>query len=92
MHTQYGLGKPRLSPWPRMLAVTSGAMMQARGVISKADEGSLVDEVMRPDLPEVSFDWDPERWGEAARRAVELVVDVSTGWERRRPGPAASPD
>jgi len=51
-----------------------------------------VDEVVRPDLPEVSFDWDPERWGEAAQRAVELVVDVSTGWERRRPGPAEDPE
>ena len=51
-----------------------------------------MDEVVRPDLPEVSFDWDPERWGEAARRAVDLVVDISTGWERRRPGPAEAPD
>jgi hypothetical protein len=48
--------------------------------------------MVRPNLPEVSFDWDPQMWGGAARRAVELVVDVSTGWERRRPGPAASPD
>jgi aromatic-L-amino-acid/L-tryptophan decarboxylase len=51
-----------------------------------------VDEVVQPDLPKVSFDWDPEMWGKAARRAVELVVDVSTGWERRRPGPEATPD
>jgi aromatic-L-amino-acid decarboxylase len=51
-----------------------------------------VDEVVRPDLPEVSFDWDAEMWGKAARRAVELAVDVSTGWERRRPGPEATPD
>jgi len=51
-----------------------------------------VDEVVRPDLPEVSFDWDSEMWGRAARRAVELAVDVSTGWERRRPGPEATPD
>jgi aromatic-L-amino-acid/L-tryptophan decarboxylase len=51
-----------------------------------------VDEVVQPDLPEVRLDWDPEMWARAARRAVELAVDVSTGWERRRPGPEATPD
>lgn len=51
-----------------------------------------MDELAQPDLPAVSFDWDPETWAKAARRAVELAVDVSTGWERRRPGPEATPD
>jgi len=55
-------------------------------------KGAVVDQVVQPDLPEVSFDWDPETWGKAARRAVELAVEVSTGWERRRPGPEATPD
>lgn len=48
--------------------------------------------VARPDLPLVSFDWDPETWEKSAKQAVELAVDVSTGWERRRPGPEESPD
>ena len=47
---------------------------------------------MLPDLPAVNFDWDPETWEKAARRAVELAVDVSTGWEHRRPGPEEPPD
>jgi hypothetical protein len=47
---------------------------------------------MRPDLPAVDFDWDPETWEKAAQRAVELAVDVSTGWEKRRPGPEETPD
>ncbi len=51
-----------------------------------------MDEVMQPDLPDVTFDWDPETWGRATKRAVELAVEVSTGWERRRPGPEAGPD
>jgi aromatic-L-amino-acid decarboxylase len=51
-----------------------------------------VDEVVLPDLPAVDFDWDPETWEKAARRAVELAVDVSTGWEQRRPGPEETPD
>ncbi len=54
--------------------------------------GAVVDEVERPDLPEVNFDWDPETWEKAARRAVEAAIDVSTGWERRRPGPEGTPD
>jgi hypothetical protein len=54
--------------------------------------GAVVDKVMRPDLPAVDFDWDPETWEKAARRAVELAVDVSTGWEKRRPGPEETPD
>jgi aromatic-L-amino-acid decarboxylase len=51
-----------------------------------------VDEVMLPDLPAVSFDWDPETWEKAAQRAVQLAVDVSTGWEHRRPVPEEPPD
>jgi glutamate/tyrosine decarboxylase-like PLP-dependent enzyme len=51
-----------------------------------------VDEVALPDLPAVNFDWDPETWEKAAQRAVELAVDVSTGWEHRRPGPEEPPD
>src|SRR6266540_3992071 len=54
--------------------------------------GAVVDEVVRPDLPAVDFDWDPDTWEKAAQRAVELAVDVSTGWEERRPGPEETPD
>ncbi len=53
--------------------------------------GTVVDEVVRPNLPEVNFDWDPEMWGQAARRAVQLAIDVSTGWERHRPGRRKAP-
>ncbi len=51
-----------------------------------------MDEVIAPDLPDVTFDWDPQTWERATKRAVELAVEVSTGWERRRPGPEAGPD
>ncbi len=51
-----------------------------------------MDEVMQPDLPDVTFDWGPETWERATKRAVELAVAVSTGWERRRPGPDAGPE
>src|SRR4029453_16447771 len=55
-------------------------------------KGAVVDEVALPDLPAVNFDWDPETWEKAAQRAVELAVDVSTGWAHGRPGPEDPPD
>ena len=54
--------------------------------------GAVVDEVALPDLSAVNFDWDLETWEKAAQRAVKLAVDVSTGWEQRRPGPEETPD
>ena len=48
--------------------------------------------VTPPDLPDVTFDWDPLMWQTATRRAAELAVAVSTGWEGRRPGPELGPE
>jgi glutamate/tyrosine decarboxylase-like PLP-dependent enzyme len=47
---------------------------------------------MRPDLPEVDFDFDGVTWRRIGERFLDLAIDVSTGWQRRAPGPAASPD
>jgi glutamate/tyrosine decarboxylase-like PLP-dependent enzyme len=51
-----------------------------------------VEGVARPNLPDISFDWDAGTWEKAGRRALELAIDVSTGWESRRPGPEETPD
>ena len=37
------------------------------------------------------FDWGPEAWEKAGRRALELATAVSTRWEERRPAPTVSP-
>jgi hypothetical protein len=58
-----------------VLAVTTDATMRPEVSFRRPTRGAVVDETVRPDLPEVSFDWNPQMWGEAARRAVELVVD-----------------
>ncbi len=39
-------------------------------ILEDRPRGTVVDEVVRPDLPEVNFDWDPEIWGKAARRNI----------------------
>lgn len=48
--------------------------------------------VMRPDLPEVDFDFDDATWRRIGERFLDLAIDVSTGWQRRAPAPAVSPD
>jgi len=47
---------------------------------------------MRPDLPEVDFDFDDATWRRIGERFLDLAIDVSTGWERKVPAPAVSPD
>jgi glutamate/tyrosine decarboxylase-like PLP-dependent enzyme len=47
---------------------------------------------MRPHLPEVDFDFDDATWRRIGERFLDLAIDVSTGWERKVPGPAVSPD
>jgi aromatic-L-amino-acid decarboxylase len=49
-------------------------------------------EVERPELPDVTFDWDSSAWADAGRQALELAVEVSTKWDGRRPGPESSPE
>lgn len=39
-----------------------------------------------------TFDWTPEEWEKAGRRALELAIMVSTQWEGRAPAPTASPE
>ena len=48
--------------------------------------------VTRPDLPEADFDFDETTWRRIGERFLDLVIAVSTGWERKVPGPAASPE
>ncbi len=38
-----------------------------------------------------SFDWEAEQWEDAGGRVLDLVARLSTGWEARRPSPAADP-
>ena len=47
---------------------------------------------MRPDLPEVDFDFDDVTWRRVGERFLDLAIDVSTGWQRRAPAAAVSPD
>ncbi len=47
---------------------------------------------MRPELPEVDFDFDDGTWRRVGERFLDLAIDVSTGWQRRAPAPAVSPD
>jgi aromatic-L-amino-acid/L-tryptophan decarboxylase len=47
---------------------------------------------MRPELPEVDFDFEDATWRHIGERFLDLAIDVSTGWERKVPGPAVSPD
>jgi len=39
-----------------------------------------------------AFDWGTEEWEKAGRRALDLAITVSTGWEGRAPAPIASPE
>jgi glutamate/tyrosine decarboxylase-like PLP-dependent enzyme len=47
---------------------------------------------MRPDLPEIDFDFDDATWRRIGERFLDLAIEVSTGWEGKVPAPAASPD
>lgn len=38
------------------------------------------------------FDWGPDEWEKAGRRALDLATTISTRWEERRPAPTASPE
>jgi aromatic-L-amino-acid decarboxylase len=62
-----------------------------RGFVLPVDPATG-EQIQRPDLPEVDFDWDEGTWHRIGERVLDLAVDAATDWDRRRPTPGASAD
>jgi glutamate/tyrosine decarboxylase-like PLP-dependent enzyme len=66
-----------------------GDIATDRGAGLPAD-ASPGQQVPRPDLPEIDFDWDESTWRHIGGRFLDLSVAAMTDWEGRRPTPDTS--